>query len=106
MAAWRTTTTGLVLHLRVTPKAASARIGRIKTDAAGKDYLAVSVCAVPDKGKANEAVIKLLAKFLGLPKSALVLVSGATDRTKAIAIEGDADALSLLLVAHCDKSEG
>lgn len=51
--------------------------------------LRVRVKAVPDKGKANAAVIAVLAKALGLPKSALTLVAGDTARIKTIAIDGD-----------------
>ena len=88
------------MSLRVTPKAATDRIGAVGVDAAGKEFVRVSVRAVPDKGKANEAVIKLLAKHLGVAKSALSVVSGATDRTKTIAIEGDPQALAGLMAAH------
>ena len=88
------------MSLRVTPKAATDRIGTVGVDAAGKEFVRVSVRAVPDKGKANEAVIKLLAKHLGVAKSALSVVSGATDRTKTIAIEGDPQALAELMAVH------
>lgn len=101
---WRQTPTGVLLGLRVTPKASADRIGDIGADATGKDFLRVYVRAVPDKGKANEAVIKLFAKHLGIAKSALSIVSGATDRTKTIAIEGDPQALARLMTAHWDKN--
>ena len=42
----------------------------------------VNVTAAPDKGKANKAVQTLLAKALGVAKSRLVLVHGATSRSK------------------------
>jgi uncharacterized protein YggU (UPF0235/DUF167 family) len=54
---------------------------------------------VPDKGKANAAVIALLAKALGLPKSAVTLVAGETARLKTLAIAGDGEALAARLVA-------
>ncbi|MDO8290884.1 MAG: DUF167 family protein [Parvibaculum sp.] len=100
MSVWRETRDGILLSLRVTPKAATDRIGAVSADAEGKEFVRVSVRAVPDKGKANEAVIKLLAKHLGVSKSALSVVSGATDRTKTIAIEGDPQALAQLMTAH------
>ena len=56
--------------------------------------LRVRVKAVPDKGKANAAVIALLAKALSVPKSAMTLVSGDTARLKTIEIEGDPAALA------------
>lgn len=88
---------GVMLQLRVTPKAAAARIGDIGADAAGRRFLKVYVREVPDKGKANEAVIKLLAKSWGLPKSDFVLRSGASERNKTIFIAGDPDQLMAAL---------
>jgi uncharacterized protein len=49
---------------------------------------------VPDKGKANAAVITLIAKALGVPKSAVTLISGETARLKTLSIAGDAEALA------------
>jgi len=60
----------------------------------GSAVLRVRVKAVPDKGKANTAVVALLAKALGVPKSAITLVSGDTARLKTIQIEGDPVALA------------
>lgn len=60
----------------------------------GSAVLRMRVKAVPDKGKANAAVIALLAKALGVPKSAMTLVSGDTARLKTIQIEGDPAALA------------
>lgn len=53
--------------------------------------LRVRVTAPAEKGKANEAIIRLLAKELGVPKSAVRLVSGQGSRKKRYAIEGDAE---------------
>ena len=46
----------------------------------------VYVTTVPEDGKANAAVTKLLAKALGLPKSALLLIRGQTGRDKTFRI--------------------
>ncbi len=54
----------------------------------GLAHLKIRVRAVPDKGAANMAVLKLLAKTLGVPKSALELVSGHTARIKTVRIAG------------------
>jgi uncharacterized protein YggU (UPF0235/DUF167 family) len=51
------------------------------------------VKAVPDKGRANAAVIALLAKALGVPKSAVRLVSGDTARLKTVEVEGEVEGL-------------
>ena len=42
-----------------------------------------------DKGKANSAVIKLLSKKLGLPKSSVSIIAGETSRLKTLALAGD-----------------
>lgn len=86
---YRLTGTGLLLHLRVTPNAGRDAIDGIETRDDGSAVLRVRVSAVPDKGKANAAVIMLLAKVLGVPKSAISLVSGETSRLKTLSVEGD-----------------
>ena len=59
--------------------------------------LRLRVTAVPDKGKANAAVIALLATALDIPKSAIELVSGETSRIKLLAIAGNGPALAARL---------
>ncbi|MEM7235388.1 MAG: DUF167 domain-containing protein [Planctomycetota bacterium] len=49
--------------------------------------LKVSVTAAPEKGKANAAIEKVLAKELGVPKSSVLLQSGTTSREKRFRIE-------------------
>jgi len=53
---------GLEVQLRVTPDASRDAIGDVVADAQGNGALKLAVTAVPEKGKANTAVIKLLAK--------------------------------------------
>jgi uncharacterized protein (TIGR00251 family) len=52
------------------------------------DSLRVKVRARPEKGRANEAVLRFLARYLELPPSRLALVRGATSRDKLIDVEG------------------
>lgn len=61
----------------------------------GTEVLRLRVAAVPDRGKANAAVVALLAKALHVPRSAITLVSGETARLKTVEIAGDPD-LSIL----------
>jgi len=89
----------LTLHLRVTPNAGADRIDGTELRDDGSAVLRVRVRAVPDKGKANVAVIGLLANALGVPKSAVTLVSGDTARLKTIAIVGDPAALAARIEA-------
>lgn len=61
--------------------------------------LRLRVAAVPDKGRANAAVIALLGKALGVPKSAIAVTAGETARLKTVAIAGDGAALAARLAA-------
>jgi uncharacterized protein (TIGR00251 family) len=71
------------LTLRVSPGAArSAVVGR--HGAAWK----VRVAAAPEDGKANDAVVRLLAETLALPARDVQIVSGRTSRDKIVALEG------------------
>ncbi|WP_429912402.1 DUF167 domain-containing protein [Glycocaulis sp.] len=79
---------GAILRLRVTPNASRDTIEGVEIRADGLAHLKIRVRAVPDKGAANMAVLKLLAKTLGVPKSALELVSGHTARIKTVRIAG------------------
>jgi uncharacterized protein YggU (UPF0235/DUF167 family) len=65
----------------------------------GSAVLRVRVGAVPDKGKANAAVVALVAKALGVPKSAVSVTSGETARLKTLTITGDGVALAALIEA-------
>lgn len=75
-----------MLRVRVTPNASADRIGAVVADETGEGWLQVAVTAVPEDGKANRAVTALLAKRWRLPKSALAVVLGATDRRKIVEI--------------------
>ena len=88
------TPNGLTLHLRVTPKAGIDRIEGVEQRDDGSAALRVRVKAVPDKGKANAAVIVLLSEAFGLPKSSVRITAGQTARLKTVSIEGDAAALA------------
>ena len=75
------------LAVRVTPNASADQIQGRGEDDAGRVFLKVKVRAVPEGGKANRAVEKLLAKTLKLPKSAVRVVTGETSRIKGVEIE-------------------
>ena len=79
--------------MRVTPNAGRDAIEGVETRDDGSAVLRLRVAAVPDKGRANAAVMALLAKALGVPKTSLRVTSGETARLKTVFIEGDAGAL-------------
>jgi uncharacterized protein (TIGR00251 family) len=80
---------GVLVPVRLTPKAGRNRIMGVKPNAEGTRRLAVSVTAVPEDGKANGALIELLAKTWKMPKSAITIAAGATARTKTVRVAGD-----------------
>ncbi|MGV3651010.1 MAG: DUF167 family protein [Devosia sp.] len=90
---------GLRLVLRVTPNAGADRIEAIETRDDGTCVLRVRVRAVPDRGRANAAVLSLLADRLGLPRTSLAIVSGETARIKHVAITGDPSVLAEKMMA-------
>ena len=71
------------LALRVAPKSASDAIVGWHGEA-----LKVKVRAAPENGKANAAVIALLATTLGVPQKAISLESGQASRNKRVRITG------------------
>lgn len=72
---------GTEIAVRVTPRASRNAV------LADGDAIRVTVTTVPEDGKANAAVVKLLAKALGVAKSRLVLVRGATSRDKVFRVD-------------------
>jgi uncharacterized protein (TIGR00251 family) len=82
-----------VLAVRLTPKADRDAIEATGVLADGREFVSVRVRAVPEDGAANAALVRLLAKTLKRPKSAVELVSGATQRLKQIRIAGNPDDL-------------
>lgn len=72
---------GTEIALRVTPKASRNEIRM------GEEGLRAYVTVVPENGKANAAVTKLLAKSLGVAKSRLTLIRGETARDKVFRLD-------------------
>ena len=71
------------LRLRVSPGAGSSQIvGR------HGDAWKVRVAVAPERGRANDAVCRLLAETLGLPRAGVTLVSGQTARDKVVELDG------------------
>jgi uncharacterized protein (TIGR00251 family) len=92
--------------LRVTPRARQDGVIGVGIDGAGRHYLAVRVSAPPEAGKANAAVIKILARRWRIPQGDLEVVSGASARRKVLQIHGSPDALVARLEAMEGAAEG
>lgn len=94
MGAARACDGGIVLTVRATPGARRAVIGGLRKDAAGHDMLDVRVAAPPEDGRANDAIIALLAESFGVARRDVSLQHGATARIKRFLIAGDSPELS------------
>lgn len=78
---------GYIIRIKLTPNASFCGFKGFVADANGIQYLKAYVRSVPEKGKANEELIKLLAKSLNLAKSNIDIIGGATEHYKKIYIE-------------------
>jgi len=92
-SAYKITDDGIDLAVRLTPKGGRDAVDGLSLDSDGRAWLAVRVSAPPEAGKANLALIKLLAKRLGVARSAITLVAGETQRLKRLRVQGDSGAL-------------
>ena len=90
---WDLTTGGVALAVRLTPKGGRDAIDGMQVLADGRSVLTARVRAAPANGEANTALIRLVAKAVGVPPRDVVLVSGATGRLKRLVISGDGAAL-------------
>lgn len=78
----------LRLSVRLQPGAGRNEAGGVELDAAGKAFLRVRVTEPPEGGKANRALIRLLAKAWRIPATSIAVVAGARDRRKILEIDG------------------
>ena len=88
----------VIVRFRLTPKSSKDNIDGLETTAEGLAFKA-RVRASPEDGAANAALERLVAEWLGVPKSAVILTGGAKSRVKTLAIGGDAETLEVRLKA-------
>ncbi|WP_374763033.1 DUF167 domain-containing protein [Yunchengibacter salinarum] len=79
----------LCLRVRLSPGAGADNLGEVRETPDGP-ALSARVTAPPEKGKANQALIRLVAKKLRLPKGRISLIAGTTGRVKTLCLTGDA----------------
>lgn len=72
----------MLLKVKVKPHALKNEVRQL-----GVDSYEVRTTAAPEKGKANQQVIRLLAEFLGVSPSALTIIRGETSREKLILLQ-------------------
>ena len=85
--------------VRVTPRSAKPGIGGWRASSNGREELEIRVAEAPTDGSANAAVVKLLAKALGVSKSEVEIVAGQTSRQKRIAVAMELDEVVKRLVS-------
>lgn len=103
--AWRVAGGSVLVSVRLQPKSSRDAIDGIVTLSDGSRSLKARVRALPEKGAANKALIKLLAKALGLARSDLEVAAGAKDRNKTVRIAGWPDDIARLLEERFAETE-
>jgi len=97
--ALRRVAAGILLPVRLTPKSSRDEIGGIEAFG-GEAVLKARVRALPEAGRANEALAKLIAHWLKLPPSSVSVAQGGKSRMKHVMVEGDAATLAPLIEAR------
>lgn len=89
MLPYRPDSGGVLVQVRLTPRAGDDSIAGVETASDGRPHIAARVRALPDKGAANAAVEKLIADWLGVAKASVSVASGPTSRLKTLRVAGD-----------------
>lgn len=76
------------LTVRVTPRGGQDKIEHVSQSESGQIFLKIRVTAPPEDGRANAAIVTLIAKALGLAKSCVTITHGQKSRTKIIRVKG------------------
>jgi uncharacterized protein (TIGR00251 family) len=103
---WTTLAGGLAVAVRVTPRGGRDAVEGLGHDADARPHLKLRVAAAPVDGDANEAVEKLLAKWFGVPRSAVEVTSGTSQRLKRVHIDGDPVQLARRAQARLAPAQG
>jgi len=94
---WSPSPGGVTVTVRLTPKGGRDSIDGMETMSDGRAVLKARVRAAPHEGAANEALVRLLARALGVPLRSVEITGGATSRIKRVTVVGEAAALAAAL---------
>jgi uncharacterized protein len=94
---WTAAAGGIRLSVQLTPRAGRDSLDGLATLSDGRCVLAARVCAVPERGAANAALERLVARTLDLAPSSVSVVAGGQSRLKTVRLEGDPAALEAAL---------
>jgi uncharacterized protein (TIGR00251 family) len=98
---WTIERDGLLLTVRLTPRGGRDAVDAIERMADGRSVLKVRVRAAASEGEANAALLKLIAKTMGVAPRSVALIAGATSRIKRLRIAGAGPALAAMLEKAC-----
>jgi uncharacterized protein len=98
---WTVAADSVVVIVRLTPRGGRDAIDGVAKLADGRSVLKVRVRAAPSEGEANAALMKLIAKTLGVAVRDVSLVAGASARLKHLRISGDGATLAAALEKIC-----
>ncbi|MBQ8481752.1 MAG: DUF167 domain-containing protein [Alphaproteobacteria bacterium] len=88
---------GYLLRIKLTPNASFCGFKGTVCDADGVIYLKAYVQTAPEKGRANDDLIKMLSKKLKIAKSNISVISGQTEHYKKIYIESPIPSLCTII---------
>jgi len=74
---------GVALEILATPGSSVSKVRNVHGNA-----LKVAVRAAPERGKANDEIVEVLAEFFGVPRGSVTILSGETSRNKRVRIAG------------------
>ena len=94
---WSLLAGALSVSVRATPKGGRDAIDGVAERSDGQSVLKARVRAAPTDGEANDALVRLLAKTVGVAPRAVTLLQGAAARNKTFRIEGDPARLAAAL---------
>jgi len=80
---------GVRIAVRVTTRASRDEVSGVIRDTDDRLWIEARVRAIPDRGKANAAITKLIGDEVGVAKTSVSVLSGTTNRNKILHIEGD-----------------
>jgi uncharacterized protein len=100
---WLASSDGIILSVRLTPRGGRDAVENVEQLADGRSVLRVRVRAAPSDGEANAALIRLVAKTLGVAARDVSLIAGATARLKRLRVAGTSATLAAALEKICAR---
>ena len=85
---------GATLAVRLTPKSSRDAVEGIEPGADGRTHVKARVRALPSEGAANDALTRLVAKWIRVPRRDVSILSGVASRSKIVLVRGDTKELT------------